>query len=202
MLVCPAVSEFALVRQAFYTEPADQSGWLYHRWLLGRVAQRVPTLPALLVSLGHNDMDGSDSGELPSVWQSADGIADATAAASVLGPLAVFSRELAMCRELDGIEPNCKWVLLTTALLVAGRDAISRRQQQHSDGPQQRQRAFDDGSPEGSASAMEESVAAELSSLFGRLILLDPLRTNYYRDVHASFTNRRDELNSVAAAVA
>lgn len=28
-------TEFELVTQALWTEPADQSGWLYHRWLVG-----------------------------------------------------------------------------------------------------------------------------------------------------------------------
>lgn len=28
--------EFNLVLQALYTDPSDQSGWLYHRWLVGR----------------------------------------------------------------------------------------------------------------------------------------------------------------------
>ena len=28
-------AEFELVTQALWTDPGDQSGWLYHRWLIG-----------------------------------------------------------------------------------------------------------------------------------------------------------------------
>jgi geranylgeranyl transferase type-2 subunit alpha len=29
------VPEFELVRNAMYTDPEDQSVWVYHRWLVG-----------------------------------------------------------------------------------------------------------------------------------------------------------------------
>lgn len=29
-------NEFDLVKNAFYTDPADQSAWLYELWLVGR----------------------------------------------------------------------------------------------------------------------------------------------------------------------
>lgn len=34
-------AEFNLVLQALYTDPNDQSGWLYHRWLVGRGTEPV-----------------------------------------------------------------------------------------------------------------------------------------------------------------
>lgn len=34
-LMCPTVTEFDLVRNAMYTDPEDQSVWVYHRWLVG-----------------------------------------------------------------------------------------------------------------------------------------------------------------------
>ena len=183
------------MRQAFYTEPADQSGWLYHRWLLGRLTQRIPNMPALLVSLGHTGIDDSLVGQGGMECQLSDSSPSVT-----LDPLALFTRELDMCRDLDAVEPNCKWILLTTALLLAGREAISRahtaldqqqRPQQQSHTEQRRGAAR--------ASGMEESVAAELSSLFARLVLIDPLRTNYYRDVHLSLSSRSEQTHTTTA---
>ena len=187
------------MRQAFYTEPADQSGWLYHRWLLSRVVQSLPTLPTLLIALGHSDMDGSSCDRHTDHAEAEGREAEEDAATAVqltdgsswgVDPLAVFSRELDMCRELDAIEPNCKWILLTTALLIAGRQAISTAQQQQ----QQSIAAVIGG--------LDDSVSAELASLFDRLVVLDPLRTNYYRDVHDSFTNRKERPHGTTAAAA
>jgi hypothetical protein len=32
------IPEFELVTQALWTDPGDQSGWIYHRWLIGTSA--------------------------------------------------------------------------------------------------------------------------------------------------------------------
>lgn len=45
--------EFELVRQALWTDPGDQSGWLYHRWLIG--SGEPPCDPQCRAQLRHLD---------------------------------------------------------------------------------------------------------------------------------------------------
>src|ERR1700722_14586406 len=101
-LSCVLLVEFALVHQAFYTATYDQSAWLYHRWLLGRVLLigRGHILPSLLIALGQIEEQTAFPTSPPAPSLSAY-------------PATVFSSELSFCRNLDEVEPNCKWVLLT-----------------------------------------------------------------------------------------
>lgn len=50
--------EFQFVRQALYIDPMDQSGWFYHRWLVGCLAKHVTgdTTNALIVDVINDEL--------------------------------------------------------------------------------------------------------------------------------------------------
>ena len=101
------VSEFDLVRQAFYTEPEDQSAWLYHRWLVSKQQELLRG-------------DGNAEG--------ADAAAASTSRDDGLGGAAwdnVLAQEVQMCRDLLAIEPDSKWPMLTLARLLCVRGGRS-----------------------------------------------------------------------------
>ena len=157
-------TEFALVKSAFWTEPQDQSAWIYHRWLLRRVLATLPALPSLLIALGK---DFQASGEADTESGDKKGGEGAPAA------LAVVERELEMCRELDAMEGNCKWILLTLALLLSVREGVRR---------------VEEGKTAAEGGEYPREVVEEVAALFERLQTLDPMRTGYYRDVHRSLS--------------
>ena len=210
-------AEFQLVKGAFYTEPEDQSAWLYHRWLLGRVVATSTgnQLPVLGISLGTHlfeetnpmtaaaatasnttPLDASSVDAVASQLQSSQlssfspsSAAPAAAAAAAAAPssaaasaspsslsrqLCVFHRELLEVQELLTVEENCKWALLTTAILQAGILACVQ----------------EDATLTANATTPIPS-AAELSTgiraVFDRLLHLDPMRKQYYEDVRKRF---------------
>ena len=83
-------NEYAFVRQAFFTEPEDQAGWMYHRWL---TAQRK---------------NANEPFAAPG---------EAAAAAAAAAKRDVFAGEADALRELCALEPDCKWPALTLARL-------------------------------------------------------------------------------------
>lgn len=87
--------EFELVQSAFFTEPDDQSAWLYHRWLLSKVSPLIsaPSNYHLNHTLAEN-----------------------------FGDLARLQTELNLVDQLLATEPNCKWAHLTAAVLVLALD--------------------------------------------------------------------------------
>ena len=84
-------NEYAFVRQAFFTEPEDQAGWMYHRWLTAQTQNANEAFAA--------------PGEA------------AAAAAAAAAKCAVFAGEADALRELCVLEPDCKWPALTLARL-------------------------------------------------------------------------------------
>ena len=83
-------NEYAFVRQAFFTEPEDQAGWMYHRWLTAQTKNANEAFAA--------------PGEDP-------------AAAAAAAKRDVFAGEADALRELCALEPDCKWPALTLARL-------------------------------------------------------------------------------------
>lgn len=178
-------SEFELVKQAFYTEPEDQSAWLYHRWLLGRVVATgaANALPVLGISLGTHLFEEKSGAGVDEGTKALEGASSASsdvaaslplpsASASLARHSGVFAREHASISELLEIEPNCKWALLTSAILAAG--IIACRQQQQAQAGQDE-------------SAEIQQRIDEIEQTFDRLQALDPMRTNYYRQVRQGF---------------
>jgi len=83
--------EFELVKNAFYTEPGDQSAWFYHRWLIEQFCG------PLSVTYGTNNNNNTQTDP---------------------ASRKLLERELHMCQELLQIEPNSDWTILTSVFLM------------------------------------------------------------------------------------
>ena len=95
--------EYELVQHAFFTEPEDQAGWMYHAWLTAQTGVAED-------ATGDGDGDIS-SNNIP----------------AIPGDSAVYDRESVLCQELSDMEPSCKWPVVTLARLkkLTGRDEES-----------------------------------------------------------------------------
>lgn len=82
-------NEYALVRQALFTEPEDQAGWMYHRWL---TAQTL------------NNRRRAEGAEFAAEKEESSAGAE-------------FASEADALAELCELEPECKWPVLTLARL-------------------------------------------------------------------------------------
>nr|KAF6502207.1 Rab geranylgeranyltransferase subunit alpha [Molossus molossus] len=93
------LKELELVQNAFFTDPNDQSAWFYHRWLLGR---------------GHQEGWCRDSATDEQLFRYELSMEKST----------VLQSELKSCKELQELEPENKWCLLTIILLMRALDPL------------------------------------------------------------------------------
>ncbi|KAG0411648.1 hypothetical protein HPB47_011252 [Ixodes persulcatus] len=170
------LEEYSLVQNATFTDPGDQSGWFYHRWLTGRgtaigpqassdigslsllISER-PALDFLLfcvsketrtVTLHLTQQIRIEEVELTVRMNGVPLSCELSAART-----SVLEKELEVCQALHELEPQNKWPLLTCVLLM---------------------RALD-------GSGFREGIEKFLVEL----LTIDPMRSAFYQDLTVDF---------------
>ncbi|KXZ54759.1 hypothetical protein GPECTOR_4g829 [Gonium pectorale] len=195
--------EYDMVHQAFATDSRDESPWVYYRWLIGNTLAHLGPEAAAVGAAGAG-AEGPGRGEgPPAAYANSEGAAGVTGPAAgprAAPPASADAGASAAGREGDGTdgdddggggeaaaereasralvaavlereagrlladhlaaEPDAKWPLLTLARL---REAQARLGL-------------------GGSAADCEALLAEARSIYGRLMVLDPLRRGYYQD--------------------
>ncbi|XP_021962106.1 geranylgeranyl transferase type-2 subunit alpha isoform X3 [Folsomia candida] len=176
--------ELELIRNAAFTDPKDQSSWLYHLWLLkSQLKKDAPQLRVLQVSKVHviacfnvpvpmPSMDDIRI-EIPGIiWKSplnsgrsklwiantpADAIKDSDVQVSPKTPAfdKLLREELAWVEELHELEPEIKWPIYTAMTLLRMINFVEFKPQ--------------------------------ITEYLDKLQKIDPKRTNYYNDLRSKF---------------
>jgi len=148
-------TEIEYAMNAFYTEPDDQSAWLYHRWLLARRGVGIR------VASGNTDKN-LQSKFGPIVRADGDE-EDEKGTDSLQSKITFIQSQLSSFQELLEIEPDCKWALLISAILIRGLLMCGVKR---------------------------PTAREEVCEIFQKLIQLDEMRSGYYRDVEQSILSQ------------
>ncbi|KAG0442677.1 hypothetical protein HPB47_015641 [Ixodes persulcatus] len=152
------LEEYSLVQNATFTDPGDQSGWFYHRWLTGELSLLVSEKPALdflllyisketrTVTLHLTQQIRIQEVELTVRMNGVPLSCELSAART-----SVLEKELEVCQALHELEPQNKWPLLTCVLLMRALDGSRFRE--------------------------------ELEKFLLELSTVDPMRSAYYHDL-------------------
>ncbi|KAJ6653035.1 hypothetical protein lerEdw1_010121 [Lerista edwardsae] len=119
-------AELELVQNAFFTDPNDQSAWFYHRWLLGRVVRS-----GVHNALSPPKQRPLHKGEVEPNWSRAHDFFCQCFLRCELSveKSTVLQSELESCKELQALEPENKWCLLTIILLMRALDPLVYEQE-------------------------------------------------------------------------
>ena len=140
------VTELEKLREAIYTEPDDQSSWMYHRWILSKLCEEKRSeekntnffytsfMERLASSSGVGGGGGGGGGA--EEGKAEEGKAEVVAVEGEEGETktttttergvgrgedsvdTVFQKEMAMCRELISVEPTCRWPRLQLVHMI------------------------------------------------------------------------------------
>ncbi|PIK43719.1 putative geranylgeranyl transferase type-2 subunit alpha [Apostichopus japonicus] len=172
------LQEYELVQNAFFTDPNDQSGWFYHRWLLGR-GEKQQSLRMLHVNADQKRLfvtfsqPVNMSRERPVTVLFNDKAVDGTSCWTVeskderdqsstwftsqlsLEKTDILEQELESCKQLQELEEDNKWCILTVIFLMRALDPLKH--------------------------------ATETLQYFDTLIKVDPFRKSYFEDLRSKF---------------
>ncbi len=119
-------NELEKLREAIYTEPDDQSAWMYHRWILSRLLKEERSTnknteifyEAFMKRLGGGGCNSGSSGSSEDVKQVDEQKNTIGKEIDESTIDSIFETEMNMCRELINVEPTCRWPRLQLVHMI------------------------------------------------------------------------------------